>query len=185
MTRGPAAGIRCLVRRRSHASAGSSAVGAPSGHRNDRGSAAVWVLACTSLLMLVATISVLRSTAILARRRAETAADFAALAAAVRIGVATDECAAAGPITAANGAVLVGCELRTSPDGRSGTVAVRVRVDARLPIVGTVSSTATARAARDPPGPPDASTTEMITHEGEQSNRAGLVQWLVAVAALG
>jgi len=100
----------------------------------------------------------LRETAVLARHRAETAADLAALAAAGRIGLdpdaATSGCALAARVAAANGAALVSCAADLALDGRSGAVDVAVRVPVRLPILGGGTASASARAGRLVPSPP-------------------------------
>ena len=116
--------------------------------RADRGSASVWVLACSVLVLLVGVAVSLRAGAVLARHRAESAADLAALAAAARIGYADDVCAPADPIARANGAGLVRCRAEVAPDGRSGTVDVAVSVAVHVPGVGIRRATATARAGR-------------------------------------
>lgn len=118
--------------------------------RGERGSATIWVLSCCVLLLVVAGVATVRGLAVVARHRAEASADLAALAAAGRIGVADDGCAVAARIAARNGARLVSCQLSSGPDGRSGTVLVRVEYRVRLPIVGGKEVTATARAARLP-----------------------------------
>ena len=94
-----------------------------------------------------------RTTAVVARHRAESAADLAALAAAAAIGVADDSeavCAAAGPIAEANGASLASCAPAIDADGRTGSVTIRATVRAHLPLWGTVRTSATARAGRLP-----------------------------------
>ena len=114
----------------------------------ERGSATVWVLAACVLVGLAGSIAVLRTEAVLARHRAESAADLAALAAAGRIGIAADSCMCAGRIATADGAVLDQCRTDLAPDGRSGRVTVRVRASVRLPVVGSRTITASARAGR-------------------------------------
>jgi secretion/DNA translocation related TadE-like protein len=117
----------------------------------DHGSATIWVLACASLVLVVAIALTVRTTSVVARHHAESAADFAALAAASEIGIVAtprEVCAAAPPIAAANGGKLLGCIPTIDPDGRSGSVTVRVSVAVRLPVLGTVPATATARAGR-------------------------------------
>jgi secretion/DNA translocation related TadE-like protein len=104
------------------------------------------VLACSVLVLLVGVAVSLRAGAVLARHRAESAADLAALAAAARIGY--DVCAPADPIARANGAGLVRCRAEVAPDGRSGTVDVAVSVAVHVPGVGIRRATATARAGR-------------------------------------
>jgi secretion/DNA translocation related TadE-like protein len=121
-------------------------------HRPERGSASVWVLACAALVFAVTAIGVFRAGAVLARHRAEAAADLAALAAAGQIGVSGRACPAARRIAAANGARVRSCSAAMSPDGRSGTVRVRVAISVHLPLVGTRNAVASARAGRDPPG---------------------------------
>jgi len=114
----------------------------------DRGSATVWVLGACVLVLLAGSAAVLRTEAVLARHRVESAADLAALAAAGRVGVGTDYCAAARRIAAADGFGLDRCVTVLDADGRSGTVTVRVRATIRLPAVGARTITATARAGR-------------------------------------
>lgn len=123
------------------------------GRVRDRGSASIWVLAACGLLLLIGTAGVLRSEAVLARHRAESAADLAALAAAGQIGISTDVCAAARTTAAANGATLDSCGPELAVDGRSGTVRVRVRLLAHLPVAGVRTVRASARAGRIRLGP--------------------------------
>jgi secretion/DNA translocation related TadE-like protein len=118
------------------------------GHRVDGGSASVWVLACSALVLLIGVATSLRTAAVLARHRAESAADFAALAAAGRIGIGGDSCGAAAALAAANGAALVRCRAKLGPDGRIGTVDVAVSLPVRLPVLGIERVIATARAGR-------------------------------------
>ncbi len=120
----------------------------------DRGAAAVWVLGCAAVVLAVGVLVLVRGLSVLARHRAETAADFAALAAATRIGVGGDPCTAAREIAAANAAVLQSCSVSLGADGRSGTVRVEVLAHADLPVVGERSLTARARAGRLPSGSP-------------------------------
>jgi secretion/DNA translocation related TadE-like protein len=119
-----------------------------SGGRAERGSASVWVLACSALVLLIGVATSLRTEAVLARHRAESAADFAALAAAGRIGLRGDGCAAASALAAANGAALVRCRMTLRLDGRAGTVDVSVSLAIRLPALGVERVIATARAGR-------------------------------------
>jgi secretion/DNA translocation related TadE-like protein len=113
----------------------------------------VWVLACSALVLLIGVATSLRAAAVLARHRAESAADFAALAAAGRIGVGGDSCAAAAALAAANSAALVRCRPRLGPDGRSGIVDVSVSLAVRLPVLGAARVVATARAERPSAAP--------------------------------
>jgi secretion/DNA translocation related TadE-like protein len=116
----------------------------------DGGSAAIWVLACCVLVSLVAGAAVLRGVAVLARHRAESVADLAALAAAGQIGVSAHSCAAARRIAAESGAAVRRCALRVAPDGRSGTVAVTIQMTVRLLQGRAWPLDVTARAARLP-----------------------------------
>ena len=116
----------------------------------DDGSATVWVLSCIVLLSVVAAVGVVRTVAVLARHRAEGAADLAAVAAAEQSGVAEHMCAAAERIAQANGARLTECLPDLATDGRTGSVRVRVAVGLRLPLVGRRDVVATAVAGRLP-----------------------------------
>ena len=103
------------------------------------------------LVLLVALVAVLRGTAVLARERAEAAADLAALAAADGIGIdgsSSAICARAEPIVAGNHARLAGCVVRLAGSGRTGTVDVTVAVRVRLAAIGNVVVHARARAGR-------------------------------------
>lgn len=100
--------------------------------------------------MFVAAVGTVRELAVLARHRAESAADLAALAAAGRIGLGTDGCAVAARLALRDGVVLRSCQLALAADGRSGTVAVRVALAVRLPLVGSRTVDASARAGRLP-----------------------------------
>ena len=114
-------------------------------------------------MLAVAAVVVVRSLAVLARHRAEAAADLAALAAAGRIGTGGDPCAAARQVAAADRATLRTCTLTLDPDGRSGTVRVVVAMRVDLPIAGAGTATARARAARLPPVPPDRGSARRVT----------------------
>ena len=120
---------------------------------DEDGSASVWVLASGALVVLVALIAVVRGTAVMVRERAEAAADVAALAAAGGIGIDTSTsaiCQRAGSVARANRASVGRCIVALGGDGRTGTVDITVVVTARLLGVGTVSSSARARAGRLP-----------------------------------
>jgi secretion/DNA translocation related TadE-like protein len=122
-------------------------------HHTDRGSASLWVLACCALVLAVTYAVTVRGSAVLARHRAEAAADLAALAAAGQIGVSVDICRDAARVALANGATVQSCVPALDPDGRSGTVTVRVRMEVELPLVGATDTVATARAGRDAVSP--------------------------------
>lgn len=136
---------------------------------SERGSATIWVLACCALLVAVSAVVVVRSLAVLARHRAESGADLAAVAAAGRIGLDDRACAVATRIAAQNGGRLRSCTLQLDATGRTGTVTVAVAVRLRLPIVGSQSVTATARAARLTARPPDGPTGAPATSRASRT----------------
>lgn len=76
----------------------------------DRGGATVWMAGLAALIGLAAFAALAQGSAVIARHRAATAADLAALAAAVRVpdGSAA-ACATAREIAAGNGASLTRC----------------------------------------------------------------------------
>lgn len=117
----------------------------------DRGSACIWVLTASSVLIAVALLATTRGGAVLARHRAESAADAAALAAAAQIGVGRDPCEAAGRLATANHARVSSCTLHLAGDARSGQVEVSVRIGIRLLVLGETTVEARAWAQRDPP----------------------------------
>ena len=116
-----------------------------------RGSATIWVIACSALLMVVAGAATVRGLAVLARHRAESGADLAALAAAASVGTGGRPCAAAARVAEGNGGRLRRCRVALDPSGRSGTAEVSVAVQVRLPWLGRRAVLASARAARLPP----------------------------------
>lgn len=118
------------------------------GARVDGGSASIWVLACCALLMLVAVATTLQSLAVLARHRAESAADLAALAAAEQIGVGAGECSAAERVAAANRARVLSCVSTLAADGRTGEITVRISLSVRLAVIGSQDVRASAVAGR-------------------------------------
>jgi secretion/DNA translocation related TadE-like protein len=120
----------------------------PSG---DRGSGALWVLAVSLIVVLSAALGAVRGIAALARHRAESAADLAALAGAIHVVAGdADACGAAGSIAARNSARLAGCQV----DGSVVTVTVSCSLPGGL---GRWHAQASARAGpapwngRDPP----------------------------------
>ncbi len=110
--------------------------------RGERGSATVWVLALSGVLAVVGVAVVLLGAAAVARHRATTAADLAALAAAVRaVGGDPAACDAAAQVAAANGAALSGCSV-----GPDAVVEVTVGVSVDLGPIGRPTARARARA---------------------------------------
>ena len=94
----------------------------------DSGSATVWVMIASSVMLLMGGVALLIAIGFVEHRRASAAADLAALAAATQS--VDDElvaCESAASTAAANGAQLVGCELANR------TVLVVVSIDAPAP----------------------------------------------------
>ncbi|HLT11010.1 MAG TPA: Rv3654c family TadE-like protein [Micromonosporaceae bacterium] len=109
----------------------------------EAGGAAVWVLAAGLLTMSVAMTSAAAGGAVLARHRAEAAADLGALAGATHVLAGPESaCAAAEEIVVANGARLSHCEV----DGLDVVVTVAVRPSGMAAVAGA----ATARARAGP-----------------------------------
>lgn len=124
------------------------------GAGRDRGSSVIWVLACGALVLAVGAMVTVRTIAVVARHRVEAAADLAALAGADQLGDRGDPCGAAARVAARNGAELVLCVVRPVTDGTlGGTVAVSVRAQLRLGLVGPCEVEASARAGRVRPDP--------------------------------
>lgn len=116
--------------------------------REERGSATVWVLALSGVLVLLGAAAVLVGVAVAGRHRAEAAADLAALAAAGdAVTGAADPCAAAASIASANGAVLESCAVRPG-----AVVELRVTVEVTLGPLGRRLAHAAARAGPAGPG---------------------------------
>jgi secretion/DNA translocation related TadE-like protein len=124
----------------------------------DEGSATLWLVAFTIVIVMMTTVAVARTAAVAARHRTERAADLTALAAAERIGKATDMCSAATRVASANSARLTSCVVDLDSSGRSGRVSISVVRRVKLPIAGFQLVTAKARAARLPPGTAETAT---------------------------
>jgi secretion/DNA translocation related TadE-like protein len=114
---------------------------------SDNGVATVWAAAAVAVLTTVLAACLHLGAALLARHRAESAADLAALAAAREAARGeTAACRRAAPIAAAAEAVMVRCRLV----GWSALVEVRVPVPIPLPGLDTASGQA--MAGPDPGG---------------------------------
>jgi secretion/DNA translocation related TadE-like protein len=88
----------------------------------DRGSGAIWLLAVSLVVVLAGAVISVRGLAALARHRAESAADLAALGAATHaVQGTTDVCGVARSVAASNAARLTSCAL----SGAVVTVTVR------------------------------------------------------------
>jgi secretion/DNA translocation related TadE-like protein len=92
---------------------------------DQRGSATPFAVACLGLLVLLAAALGVVSAMIHAQRRAQSAADLGALAAAHALADGADGCAVGGRIAQANGAVLSSCQV-SGPE-------VRLRVEVAGP----------------------------------------------------
>ena len=115
--------------------------------REERGSATVLVLAAGVLLALAAAVLTSLGAVGVARHRAGTAADLAALAAAARALSGQDAaCTAARSVAHDVGAELRSCTV----DGRTAVVVVEVRPPGRLGELGAARSRARAGPATDP-----------------------------------
>jgi secretion/DNA translocation related TadE-like protein len=108
----------------------------------DRGSASVWVLAIGLVVLVAAQAFAVVGSAMVARHRAQAAADLAALAAAMKVLEGESvACARAAEVSAHNGASLVACRL----DGLDVIVTVEVAA------AGSVRWGAAQRSARAGP----------------------------------
>lgn len=108
----------------------------------DHGSATIWVLTASAVVLAVTLAVTSVATAYAARQRAAAAADLAALAGATRV-LGPDACATAQRVAAANGARLAAC----ADDGTS----VLVTAVADLP--GALTALAPGATARARAGP--------------------------------
>jgi secretion/DNA translocation related TadE-like protein len=97
---------------------------------HDRGSATVWAVAGVAVIMTVFLVGLHLGSAVIARHRAEAAADLAALAAAgVAVEGAEASCDRAGEVAAAMGGTITSCRLV----GWDALVEVRVPTEVALP----------------------------------------------------
>jgi secretion/DNA translocation related TadE-like protein len=98
---------------------------------DDRGSGVIWTLAVGFVILTIGLVASLRCAAVVARHRAESAADFTALAAAAHaLDGRAAACSVAAGIAQANNADLVSCQLR-------GSV---VTVEVTAPVAGAMLS---------------------------------------------
>jgi secretion/DNA translocation related TadE-like protein len=107
----------------------------------DRGSLTVWAAALAGLLVFGSTAVVFYASAVVGRHRTETAADLAALGAAVHVPDG-DACSAAAVIAERNGGRLGSCRVAGSD--------VEVTVSRRIEFGDLGAFTATARARAGP-----------------------------------
>ncbi len=92
------------------------------GRRSDRGSAVPFAVACLGVLLLLGAAMGVVGALVVAHRKAQSAADLAALAGASAVQQGASACAAAGSIATANGAGLTDCSVA----GEDVTVVVTV-----------------------------------------------------------
>jgi secretion/DNA translocation related TadE-like protein len=124
---------------------GGGGIRAGGGNVREEGVATVLVAICVATLVIVTGTAVQLGAVLLARHRAEAAADLAALAAAALVLGGTElPCAAAERYARANGAELVSCTL----DSFDVRIQVSVRVRAG-PLVGVATGRARAGPALD------------------------------------
>lgn len=108
---------------------------------DDEGAATVLVLALAVVLVLVGAVLVAAGSAVLARHRAQSAADLGALAAAqLALDGPASACSAAGAVVRAVGARLGQCRLQ----GADAVVAVEVDLPGRLRSLGPARGSARA-----------------------------------------
>lgn len=113
----------------------------------ERGSATPFAVACLGLLVLLAAAFGVVAGMVHAHRRAQSAADLGALAAAQAVAAGSDGCAAGGRVAEANHAAVTSCQVT----GRE----VRLRVEVAGPhwLGQTADLTAEARAGPARSGP--------------------------------
>lgn len=109
----------------------------------DRGSMTIWAAAATALIGLSLGVALTYGTAVVGRHRAGTAADLAALAAAVRVpdGPAA-ACRAAATVAARNGSAVRTCQVVGSD--------VEIVVSRAVDLAGVGPRTVVARARAGP-----------------------------------
>lgn len=107
----------------------------------------MWLLALGMVVLFAGGVGVMTGAATLARHRAETAADFAALSAAIHLLEGERAaCARAAELAAANGGQLTGC--------RAGGLTVTVTVEVRPAGLGRLGGVAVGRARAGPASTP-------------------------------
>jgi secretion/DNA translocation related TadE-like protein len=79
--------------------------------RDERGAATVVATACLGVVLMVGAGLGVATAMVVDHRRAQSAADLAALAGAAAVQAGADGCAAAGRVATANDTDLVGCQL--------------------------------------------------------------------------
>lgn len=107
--------------------------------RDERGAAVSIAIGLSSVLVLIAAVSVGTVAIVLAHRRAQVAADLGALAGASAVRTGADPCAAATRIVERHAVAVTGCEV----EGSSVVVATAVHL---LPALGGAEVRARARA---------------------------------------
>lgn len=108
--------------------------------RDEAGAATVVAVACAGVVLLVGAALGVASAMVVDHRRAQSAADLAALAGASAGQRGDDACAAAAELASENGASLIGCQF----DGTDVVIVVRVRGPRWLGQVGDLEGQARA-----------------------------------------
>ena len=165
----------------------------------DRGGVTIWAAALVGLLWLGASAALLYGTAVVGRHRAETAADLAALAAAVHVPDGT-ACAVGARIAADNGATLRGCQVvgdevevvvsRRVSLGGLGAFAALARARAgpvESPEFGWQTRRGVGAARADPSSRGDQASGELVSVGVDRSRRGrnGRRRWVVADSSTG
>ena len=138
----------------------------------------MWVLGAGLVIILIGLTSLTVGSAVVARHRAQVAADLGALAGAQS--VLRDPCGQAAAVVAGNGADLVRC----SSDGLNVDVTASVRVRLGRWAVGTAFGAARAGPEQTASGGDGAIGGKVLKHRVQHLDGVGFAQRLVAVAAL-
>lgn len=115
---------------------------------SERGAATVFALAVVALLVLVAVACGVAVAVFAGHRRAEAAADLAALAGARALQGGADPCGSAQRMAVDNGAALDSCAV----DGPDVVVTVHITLDALGRVLGSATPRLPARARAGPVG---------------------------------
>ena len=135
----------------------------------DEGAATVWTLAVGLVTVVIAMAVAAAGTVIVARHRAQAAADLAALAGAARVMEGEEAaCARAREIAFANGARLRSCRVT----GWDLTVSAEVSPAQVAAVAGSVTATARAGPATARPGPATSRAGPATSRAGPATSRA-------------
>ncbi|MFF3667419.1 Rv3654c family TadE-like protein [Microtetraspora malaysiensis] len=119
------------------------AAGVAGRDQRERGAATIWMVTLMAVVWIVALVVLQTGAARVARHRAQSAADLSALAAAAQaLSSPQNACARARAVAVANGARMDACDLSEGVV----RVSVSVPVPRVLPLLGSATATARARA---------------------------------------